>query len=468
MIREFSIVLFATEWVILIVSVAYFLGINLGYLISNKVTSKHIIIFSIITFFIHLNVIFLVRIISGSLWQDFQEPLTFIILFFIGATFISSFYSIFLPRFISISGRDSLPKFYSLEILGGICGIILILVIGQRNFLLLSSIYFSLLTLIIYLLLKRIKALIFFTIVLVIFLFNFKKMDKLSTEYFYNNYYNYKKCKVLASIYSPYQKIDVIEDAEGNRHLYLNGLQHFDTYYDPKYFIFYLSALPVRLKDRPSVLIIGGGSLNSVYQAYPFSGKITTVEIDRKVIEVAKNYFKDYNHIEKLSRWQFIIDDGKHFLGNTPKKFDVIIFDIPYPYWIQVALLNTKEFYTLVKSKLSKGGIISISVSGRLTKYNKVAKKIVKSVILVFNDLYVINSRYTNTGFIIAGDNLSFDKEDIVRIIKSREREINLSDSYQILTKDKVIKIVREAEPVTISNLNIVREINLRTLPFNL
>lgn len=82
-----------------------------------------------------------------------------------------------------------------------------------------------------------------------------------------------------------------------------------------------------RIKKFESVLILGvaGGSvIKTLVDEIKFKGKITGVEIDKEVVEIAHKYFR-LNEIKNL---EIIIDDAFEFVLKTKEKYDLIIIDI--------------------------------------------------------------------------------------------------------------------------------------------
>jgi spermidine synthase len=82
-----------------------------------------------------------------------------------------------------------------------------------------------------------------------------------------------------------------------------------------------------RIKNFENILILGvaGGSvIKTLIDDIKFNGKISGVEIDKEVIEIANKYFK-LNEIKNL---ELIIDDAFEFVLKTKDKYDLIIIDI--------------------------------------------------------------------------------------------------------------------------------------------
>src|SRR6185503_423147 len=73
--------------------------------------------------------------------------------------------------------------------------------------------------------------------------------------------------------------------------------------------------------------------------------------------EELKKQGEDYKGYDKTN---VIIDDGRHFIRTTDKKFDIITSD-PIDPWVKgCAALNTVEYYQMCKQHLKPGGVIAL------------------------------------------------------------------------------------------------------------
>lgn len=82
-----------------------------------------------------------------------------------------------------------------------------------------------------------------------------------------------------------------------------------------------------RIRNFNNVLLLGvaGGSvIKTLVEEIKFKGKITGVEIDPAMIEVANTYFK-LNEIPNLN---IVIDDAFEFVLKTKENYDLIIIDV--------------------------------------------------------------------------------------------------------------------------------------------
>ncbi|GEC78211.1 spermidine synthase [Flavobacterium aquatile] len=82
-----------------------------------------------------------------------------------------------------------------------------------------------------------------------------------------------------------------------------------------------------RIKKFDSILILGvaGGSvIKTLVDDVKFKGKITGVEIDAEIIEIAKKYFK----LDAIKNLELHVDDAFEFVLKTKENYDLIIIDI--------------------------------------------------------------------------------------------------------------------------------------------
>ena len=102
-----------------------------------------------------------------------------------------------------------------------------------------------------------------------------------------------------------------------------------------------------RLYKGRDILIIGlgGGGLLKELKGSDF--KIDVAEIDPKVVKAAKKFFLLPDNLS----YEIFVDDGRHFLRKTDKKYDIIIFDL-CDIFDSNAHLWTKEAFQLAKAKL--------------------------------------------------------------------------------------------------------------------
>ncbi|HSX03543.1 MAG TPA: polyamine aminopropyltransferase [Rhabdochlamydiaceae bacterium] len=180
------------------------------------------------------------------------------------------------------------------------------------------------------------------------------------TETLFDNWRQTMKVdKVLYQKKTDYQDLMIFENELLGRVLSLDGAVQL-TEADEYVYHEMLTHVPVlahgNVKD---VLIVGGGDGGMLREMVRHKEikRITLVEIDRSVIELAKEYLPSlskgaYND----PRVEIIIKDGAEFVKTTDRKYDVVICDSTDPIGPGEALF-TAEFFANCKRVLKEKGI---------------------------------------------------------------------------------------------------------------
>jgi spermidine synthase len=125
--------------------------------------------------------------------------------------------------------------------------------------------------------------------------------------------------------------------------------------------VYTLGHLPMLLAKSPKnifVLGTGAGVTLGATSVHPGVEKITLVEIEPKVLGVAKT-FDRYNHnVLENPKLKVVFNDGRNFLLTTKEKFDVITADPIHPWFSGAGYLYTDEYFKLAASRLNTGGVI--------------------------------------------------------------------------------------------------------------
>jgi spermidine synthase len=114
-----------------------------------------------------------------------------------------------------------------------------------------------------------------------------------------------------------------------------------------------------------SVLVIGCGAgvTAGAVSVDPRVEKLTIAEIEPLVPKTVSTYFSRHNFdVVRNPKTVVHIDDARHFILTANEKFDAITSD-PLDPWVKgAAMLYTKEFFDLAKSKLNPGGVMTLFV----------------------------------------------------------------------------------------------------------
>jgi spermidine synthase len=148
-------------------------------------------------------------------------------------------------------------------------------------------------------------------------------------------------------------------------------------------------------KSAKTVVVIGCGAgvTAGAVSIDPVVQHETIAEIEPLVPRVVSTYFADHNFdVVRNPKVTVHIDDARHFLYTTNQKFDAITSD-PLDPWVKgAAMLYTREFFELAKSRLNPGGIVTLFV--QLYESNTEA---VKSEVATFFEAFPKGMIFANT-----------------------------------------------------------------------
>jgi spermidine synthase len=114
-----------------------------------------------------------------------------------------------------------------------------------------------------------------------------------------------------------------------------------------------------------SVLLIGGGAGGSLDEVLKYPrARVDYVELDPELIELAREFLgEDARRTLDDKRVRLHFQDGRGFLQSTRKRYEMIILDLPGPATAQLNRFYTREFFALVKQRLSAGGVFSFGAA---------------------------------------------------------------------------------------------------------
>jgi spermidine synthase len=118
-------------------------------------------------------------------------------------------------------------------------------------------------------------------------------------------------------------------------------------------------------KSAKTVVVIGCGAgvTAGAVSIDPAVEHQTIAEIEPLVPRVVSTYFAEHNFdVVRNPKVRIHVDDARHFLFTTKEKFDAITSD-PLDPWVKgAAMLYTREFFELAKTRLNPGGIMTLFV----------------------------------------------------------------------------------------------------------
>jgi spermidine synthase len=147
---------------------------------------------------------------------------------------------------------------------------------------------------------------------------------------------------------------------------------------------------------------LGGGSTQRAFEHYYQEVHVETVEIDPVVAEVAREYFR-FKENERQKVW---VEDGRVFLRRNPTRRDLIILDayVQGRYGSSIPQhLATKEFFELVRERLSTNGVMAYNVIGSMQGWHAdIVGAIYRTLKAVFPQVYAFPARTSQNVVLVA------------------------------------------------------------------
>jgi spermidine synthase len=110
--------------------------------------------------------------------------------------------------------------------------------------------------------------------------------------------------------------------------------------------------------ERAAVIGLGTGMTTRAVSSFPIK-EVEVLEIE-PAMRQATTFFNDKNgKILENPKVHLIPTDGRNYILATPKKYDVIAAEPSNPWIAGIANLYTREFYSVIKSKLQPDGVFA-------------------------------------------------------------------------------------------------------------
>lgn len=231
-----------------------------------------------------------------------------------------------------------------------------------------------------------------------------------SRESLYNNIYVYQR--------APY----VIMTFGHNKQLYTESV--FDTGDDrilPIPYTRFMTTALMYAKDVHAILEIGfgGGRVAWYLHRYLPDVRVTSVELDPAVLELARKYFgvKDEPNFELVAR------DGRLFLAQSKDKYDIILIDAYRGPFVPFHLMTT-EFYQIVKDHLAEGGVVVQNVDPDTMLFDSAVRTI--GAVFPQIELYKTNDSSDDNLVTVAYGGPERKAEDLAAVAGMRDKTLGL------------------------------------------
>jgi spermidine synthase len=149
-------------------------------------------------------------------------------------------------------------------------------------------------------------------------------------------------------------------EINGEKQLLMNAVNEVTTrlVHDQSFKL--LGHLGLLLHDDPktALMICLGAGLSAGATMTHAIDRLDIVDLSSAVQNGARLFAEENHHVLDDPRLHLFIDDGRQFLLNARTSYDVAIIDSTHPKAVDSWILYTKEFYDLVRARLSDGGVV--------------------------------------------------------------------------------------------------------------
>lgn len=223
--------------------------------------------------------------------------------------------------------------------------------------------------------------------------------------------YCFRATELLTDFHSGYQHVQLYDTPQFGRLLRLDGC--FMTSEADEFFYHENIVHPAAIAhpDLKRVLIIGGGDGGVCKQVlkYPGIERLTLVELDPAVIDVARKYLGAI-HGGALDdpRLELRLEDGAAYMRGTEEKFDLVILDLTDPADVSAELYK-REFFAACRAVLNPGGALTMHIGAPVFHPERVRENVanLRQVFSIVRPYLVAVPLYGALwGFVCASDSL--------------------------------------------------------------
>jgi spermidine synthase len=237
--------------------------------------------------------------------------------------------------------------------------------------------------------------------------------------------------RTIASAQTKYQQMEILELADYGKCLVLDGRIQSSQADE---FIYHEGLVHPGLLAQPRperAMVIGGGEGATLREILRHTSicRALMVDIDEEVVEQCKRHLPEMHQgAFDDPRTLLLHEDARAFLEQTSECFDLIVVDLTEPLEEGPAcLLFTKEFYTLIRDRLTPEGVMTMQAGmtkvGELDFFTSVARTLREVFPVVAPYQTYISCFAVPWGFIVASkgsDPRKQTPEEVDRLIGSR------------------------------------------------
>lgn len=182
-----------------------------------------------------------------------------------------------------------------------------------------------------------------------------------------------------------------------------------------------------------NALVLGGGaySIPKALLAELPEAQVDVAEIEPSFFDLAKRYFRAADS----PRLHNYVQDGRRFLHDSARTYDLIFGDVYYSYFAVPPQFTTREFFALAKTKLTPGGVFIANMIGDLSR---------RQPSLIMAEIRTFQTVFPNSYFFAVD---AVDKVNLVQNITlvgyNSEQRVDVTAPPVTTHPDQLIRLLR-------------------------
>ena len=221
--------------------------------------------------------------------------------------------------------------------------------------------------------------------------------------------------------------------------LYFNGMPEVDDSIPSLTAFKIMGALPGLTAENPrhSLMVCFGAGITSASAAL-YSERVSAVDVVAVTPRIAQFFVPVSGDIIHNPKFDLTIDDARHYLQGADDRFDIIISDSTHPRAYDSWILYTREFYELVRLRLTETGMF-----GQWVPFHGLPPDRFLAIIKTFSNVFPHTSVWNLGGsyaFLLAGpDKLEIDFREFIKRMSENGigrdlRSVGLDDPFVLLS----------------------------------
>lgn len=242
---------------------------------------------------------------------------------------------------------------------------------------------------------------------------------------------------------SQYGNICIVKN-QGQYIFFLDGIPEMITPVPDLAFIEEFVHIPLLTHPEPAnLLILSGGAGGIINEAFKH-GSIQTIEyaeLDPLLLELLRKFSTPLTESElNDQRVRVTHMDGRLFLNTTRNTYDLIFLGIMEPSNLQANRFFTKGFFSLVKKRLNKGGVLVLGLPGSLMYANDELKNLNSCIFHTLKDVFSYIRVIPGDGknLFLSSDSKyisTIDQKEIIERLTTRNIRADVMDPWHMVKK---------------------------------